>query len=110
MRATSAILSRLRAPATAKAVLFGLCHVRGGVIRATLPGGQTLILGDDDAASVSLKINDYRFAGRVVFNGDIGTIASIDLEEQEVVVQFAGRGVTYDYADLSELALALPGR
>ncbi len=31
---------------------------------------------------------------------------SIDLEEQEVVVQFAGRQVSYDYADLSELTLA----
>lgn len=41
-----------------------------------------------------------------VFNGDGGTIASIDLEEQEVVVQFAdGRAVNYDYANL-ELSLA----
>jgi exodeoxyribonuclease V alpha subunit len=39
-------------------------------------------------------------------NGDLGTISSIDLEEQEVVVQFTGRQVSYDYADLSELALA----
>src|SRR3989440_11933587 len=36
----------------------------------------------------------------------LGTILKIDLEEQEVVVQFAEREVTYDYADLSELALA----
>ena len=33
-------------------------------------------------------------------------LASIDLEEQEVVVQFAERAVTYDYADLAEIALA----
>lgn len=62
-------------------------------------GGGTLRVGD----RVIQQVNDYQ---REVFNGDIGTIASIDLEEQEVVVQFAGRGVTYDYADLSELALA----
>ncbi|MFL5654311.1 MAG: ATP-dependent RecD-like DNA helicase, partial [Ktedonobacteraceae bacterium] len=47
--------------------------------------------------------NDYQ---REVFNGDLGTIVSIDLEEQEVVVHFAERQVSYDYADLSELALA----
>ncbi|HZU01025.1 MAG TPA: ATP-binding domain-containing protein, partial [Ktedonobacteraceae bacterium] len=49
------------------------------------------------------QVNDYQ---REVFNGDLGTIVSIDLEEQEVVVQFAERQVSYDYADLSELALA----
>ena len=47
--------------------------------------------------------NDYQ---REVFNGDLGTIVSIDQEEQEVVVQFAERQVSYDYADLSELSLA----
>ena len=49
------------------------------------------------------QVNDYQ---REVFNGDLGTISSIDLEEQEVVVQFTERLVSYDYADLSELALA----
>jgi exodeoxyribonuclease V alpha subunit len=49
------------------------------------------------------QVNDY---SREVFNGDLGTITRIDLEEQEVVVQFAEREVRYDYADLSELALA----
>src|SRR5689334_1111292 len=72
VRATSAIVSRLRAPATAKAVMFGLSQVRGGAIRGILPDGQTLIFGDDNATPVSLKINDYRFARRTVFNGDIG--------------------------------------
>ena len=62
-------------------------------------GGHTLRMGD----RVIQQVNDYQ---REVFNGDMGTIASIDLEEQEVVVQFSEREVTYDYADLSELALA----
>src|SRR5260370_20757718 len=62
-------------------------------------GGSTLRVGD----RVIQQVNDYQ---REVFNGDIGTIASIDLEEQEVVVHFTERAVTYDYADLSELALA----
>ncbi len=62
-------------------------------------GGSTLRVGD----RVIQQVNDYQ---REVFNGDIGTITSIDLEEQEVVVQFAERAVTYDYADLAEIALA----
>ena len=62
-------------------------------------GGSTLRVGD----RVIQQVNDYQ---REVFNGDIGTITSIDLEEQEIVVQFTERAVTYDYADLSEIALA----
>jgi len=62
-------------------------------------GGTSLRVGD----RVIQQVNDYQ---REVFNGDLGAISSIDLEEQEVVVQFAERQVSYDYADLSELALA----
>jgi exodeoxyribonuclease V alpha subunit len=62
-------------------------------------GGSTLRMGD----RVIQQVNDYQ---REVFNGDIGTITSIDLEEQEVIVQFTERAVTYDYADLAEIALA----
>ncbi len=62
-------------------------------------GGSTLRVGD----RVIQQVNDYQ---REVFNGDVGTITSIDLEEQEIVVQFMERVVHYDYADLSELALA----
>jgi exodeoxyribonuclease V alpha subunit len=62
-------------------------------------GGSTLRVGD----RVIQQVNDYQ---REVFNGDTGTITSIDLEEQEIVVQFTERAVTYDYADLAEIALA----
>jgi exodeoxyribonuclease V alpha subunit len=41
-----------------------------------------------------------------VFNGDIGQIARIDLVEQEVVVKFDQREVTYEFGELDELALA----
>jgi len=43
---------------------------------------------------------------REVFNGDIGRIASIDREAQEVVVDFESKTVPYDFADLDELILA----
>ncbi|MBD2033739.1 ATP-dependent RecD-like DNA helicase [Leptolyngbya sp. FACHB-321] len=62
-------------------------------------GGMTLRVGD----RVIQKVNDY---DREVFNGDLGTIVAIDVEEQEVTVRFAERLVSYDYADLNEITLA----
>lgn len=41
-----------------------------------------------------------------VFNGDIGTVESIDLEDHELFVLFDGRLVKYDVAELDELVLA----
>jgi exodeoxyribonuclease V alpha subunit len=62
-------------------------------------GGMILRVGD----RVIQKVNDYN---REVFNGDLGTITKIDLEEQEVTVQFGERPVSYDYADVNEITLA----
>jgi exodeoxyribonuclease V alpha subunit len=62
-------------------------------------GGIVLRVGD----RVIQQVNDY---DREVFNGDLGTITAIDLEEQEVTVQYQERLVTYDYADLNEITLA----
>ncbi len=47
--------------------------------------------------------NDY---DKEVFNGDIGTIAKVDLEERELSVNFDGRLVVYDATELDELVLA----
>jgi exodeoxyribonuclease V alpha subunit len=41
-----------------------------------------------------------------VYNGDIGRIVSIDREAQEVAVNFDGKPVSYDFADLDEIVLA----
>jgi exodeoxyribonuclease V alpha subunit len=64
-----------------------------------LRSGLTLRVGD----RIIQKVNDY---DREVFNGDLGQISAIDMEEQEVTVQFADRLVRYDYADLNEITLA----
>ena len=48
-------------------------------------------------------VNNY---DKNVFNGDIGIIESIDLEESTVTVQFDDRGVAYDFNELDELCLA----
>ena len=41
-----------------------------------------------------------------VFNGDIGTISKVDIEERELAVCYDGRDVTYDISELDELTLA----
>jgi ATP-dependent exoDNAse (exonuclease V) alpha subunit len=47
--------------------------------------------------------NDY---DKEVFNGDIGRITAIDPATQEVLVEYDGREVMYEYGELDELALA----
>ena len=47
--------------------------------------------------------NDY---DKEVFNGDIGTITKVDVEERELTVLFDEREVIYDVTELDELALA----
>ena len=41
-----------------------------------------------------------------VFNGDIGTIQAVDMEDHALTVLFDGRSVTYDITELDELVLA----
>ena len=47
--------------------------------------------------------NDY---DREVYNGDLGIVQGIDLEEGELVVTFDGRDVSYGFGELDELVLA----
>jgi exodeoxyribonuclease V alpha subunit len=47
--------------------------------------------------------NDY---DKDVYNGDLGTVSTIDTEEGELVADFDGRKVTYGFGELDELVLA----
>jgi exodeoxyribonuclease V alpha subunit len=47
--------------------------------------------------------NNYE---KLVFNGDIGYIETIDLDEKELTVRFLDKAVTYDFTELDELTLA----
>jgi len=47
--------------------------------------------------------NDY---DKEVYNGDLGVVSRIDLEEGELVVDFDSREVTYGFGELDELVLA----
>ena len=62
-------------------------------------GGRNYRVGD----KVMQIRNNY---DRDVYNGDIGRITRINIEDQELSVVFDGRTVTFDYSDLDELVLA----
>jgi exodeoxyribonuclease V alpha subunit len=47
--------------------------------------------------------NDY---DKEVYNGDLGVVSRIDLEEGELTVDFDSREITYGFGELDELVLA----
>src|SRR6202022_3527247 len=47
--------------------------------------------------------NDY---DKEVYNGDLGLVSRIDVEESELTVDFDGREVVYGFTELDELVLA----
>jgi exodeoxyribonuclease V alpha subunit len=62
-------------------------------------GGTVFRAGD----RVMQTRNNY---DKDVFNGDIGSITALDLEEQTMTVSVDGRPVVYDWLDADELVLA----
>ena len=72
LRATTALITGLKAPASAKAVLLALLQIRDGAALVTLPDGRRLRFGEEGAAPVDFQIRNFRFARRVLLNGDIG--------------------------------------
>ena len=60
--------------------------------------GYTYRVGD----KVMQTENDY---DREVFNGDIGFVTAIDNDNNEIVIDFDGRPVTYGYGELDEVML-----
>ncbi|HRN78561.1 MAG TPA: ATP-dependent RecD-like DNA helicase [Candidatus Dependentiae bacterium] len=43
---------------------------------------------------------------KLVFNGDIGTIEQIDVQEKQLTVRYPERSVVYEFSELDELVLA----
>ena len=86
--------------------LLGVANVNAELQALLNPSGDTLVRGSR-SFRVGDKVmqikNNYDLN---VFNGDIGRIRKIDGIEQEVHVEFDGRAVMFDYADLDELVLA----
>ena len=61
--------------------------------------GWTFAPGD----KVIQTVNNY---DKEVFNGDIGRVQSIDIEEAEMLINFDGRDVVYPFNELDEVSLA----
>ena len=61
--------------------------------------GTDFVLGD----KVIQVINNY---DKEVFNGDIGIIDSIDLNDSSMLINFDNRLITYDFDELDEINLA----
>jgi exodeoxyribonuclease V alpha subunit len=61
--------------------------------------GFTYRVGD----KVMQTDNDY---DKEVFNGDLGYIRHIDIDAQELVIEFDGKPVEYQFGELDEVALA----
>ena len=60
--------------------------------------GYTYRVGD----KVMQTENDYE---KEVFNGDIGFVAAIDTDANEIMINFDGRTVTYGFGELDEVML-----
>ncbi|MFC7478752.1 ATP-dependent RecD-like DNA helicase, partial [Dankookia sp. GCM10030260] len=61
--------------------------------------GWTFCPGD----KVMQVVNDHQ---REVYNGDLGIVRRIDMEEGELVVDYEGREIAYGFGELDELVLA----
>jgi exodeoxyribonuclease V alpha subunit len=61
--------------------------------------GNTFRVGD----KVMQIVNDYE---KETFNGDIGYVAAIDPDANEVAIDFEGRKVVYPFGELDEVMLA----
>ena len=61
--------------------------------------GYTYRIGD----KVMQTDNDY---DKEVFNGDVGYVRHIELETQEMIIEFDGKPVEYQFGELDEVALA----
>lgn len=72
-----------------------LNHNTAGISR----GGYTYKYGD----RVMQIRNNY---DKNVFNGDIGIVANVDLEDRALTIDFDGRMVEYDATELDEVTLA----
>ncbi|MFQ5485882.1 MAG: ATP-dependent RecD-like DNA helicase, partial [Desulfobacterales bacterium] len=76
-------------------------------LQTMLNPGEDGIIRGNRAFRINDKVmqikNNYE---KEVFNGDIGRIKRINLEEQVVTITFDDRHVDYDYPDLDEIVLA----
>jgi exodeoxyribonuclease V alpha subunit len=77
---------------------------------------QAALNGDESRTAIARFGWSYRAGDKVmqtandyekdIFNGDIGFVRTVDLDAQEIVIDFDGRPVTYNFGELDEVSLA----
>ncbi len=76
-------------------------------LQEALNPGSTAVVRGERGFRINDKVmqirNNY---DKETFNGDIGTIRRVDMENQTLTVDFDGRAVPYDFSELDELVLA----
>ena len=86
--------------------LTGAENMNRELQKALNPGGDSVIRGDRTYL-VNDKVmqirNNY---DKDIFNGDIGRITRILPDNQEVIISFNDRNVSYDYQELDEIVPA----
>jgi cyclopropane-fatty-acyl-phospholipid synthase len=83
MNPSAAEIARLKAPAGAKAVLLGMRQIVGGSVLVTTPDGLQLRFGDGQGPETDFRVLNWRFAARVLKNGDIGFAEGVMAGEWE---------------------------
>lgn len=93
-----------------------LCPMHRGLLGTSHLNQELQNLLNPDGISLEREALPFRLGDKViqlrnnydkgVFNGDLGRIARIDQDREEVVIEFYDRAVSYAFDDLDEIALA----
>ncbi len=86
--------------------IVGTANLNVELQKALNPKGEELVIGNvayRNSDKVMQIRNNY---DKGVFNGDIGRISRINRETREVIVNYDGRFVTYDFNDMDEVVSA----
>ncbi len=113
---TQSIPRRFQIPPEKIQVLAPMKRGSLGTTNLNLMLQEAINSPNEDKTEIKWGITTYRVGDRViqqvnnyqleVFNGDIGYIVKIDLEDRNLTINFNERIVTYDFSDLHELTLA----
>ena len=86
--------------------VVGAANLNQALQSALNPGSEGLHRGGYQFRSRDKVMQIRNNYDKEVFNGDIGVIENVDLEERNLTVNFDGRQVEYDVSELDELVLA----
>jgi len=86
--------------------VLGVDNLNGSLQALLNPAGRVITRGDS-VYRIGDKVmqvrNNYQ---KEVWNGDVGRVSNADEDARELLVEFDGRSVTYDWEELDELSLA----